>query len=120
MDFARNLLLSAPLALLLMILFFFAFSGQTTIQVQNVQQPIPGTERGLPLPFQYEYKCPITVQLTYCSTATPPLKISSLATSRIDFENAGIDYVSWFAISLLVVTILDAVTSKRFAKYGQE
>jgi hypothetical protein len=120
MDYLRNLLISAPVALLMMILFFFAFSSQTTIQIQNAQQSISGTERGVPLPFQYEYRCPITLQLTYCSAATPSLKIPALSTSRINFENAGIDYVFWLAISLSIVTMVDALTAKRFANIKQE
>lgn len=120
MDYLRNLLISAPIALLLMILFFFVSSSQTTIQIQNSQQSISGTERGVPLPFQYEYKCPVTLQVTYCSSATPSLKIRALSTSTINVENAGIDYVFWLAISLFIVTVVDALTAKRFTKYAEK
>lgn len=121
MDHARNMLISAPVALILLVLFFFAFSNQGTIQVQNEPQPVSATERGFPLPFQYVYNCPYPLQMGYCSTATPTTNPTSLSNpSSINFANAAIDYVFWFAISLAIVSILDAFTSKRYKETAEK
>lgn len=121
MDNVRNLLISAPVALLLLVVFFFAIPSQGTIQVPNAPQPVSATERGFPLIFQYVYNCPYPAQQGYCSTATPTTNPTSLSNpSSINFANAAIDYVFWFAISLLIVSIIDASTSSRFRKKAEE
>ena len=120
MDHARNLLASAPIALVLVILSFFAFSGQSMVQFQGIQQPLSATEHGFPLPFQYVNNCDLPAQMTFCSTATPPLNaIIPLNPSKIVFVSAAIDYLFWFAISFLVVTLFDALTMKRFSSQGE-
>lgn len=121
MDHTRNLLISAPVALALLIFFFFAFSSQGTIQIQNAPQPMPATVRGFPLPFQYVYNCQYPLQIGYCSTATPTTNPTSLSNpSSIDFANAALDYAIWLVVSLAVVSLVDAVTSKRFKRLEEE
>jgi hypothetical protein len=121
MDYARNLIVSVPLALLLLVLSFFGFASQTTMHVQNIQQPLSATERGFPLPYQYQYNCPFQTQAAYCSVATLPVHVPTLSNpSRVDYANAALDYVFWFAIVLLAVSVLDLATSKRFANQGHE
>lgn len=121
MDHTRNLLISAPVALGFLLLFFFAFSSQGTIQIQNAQQPLPATVRGFPLPFQYEYNCQYPLQTGYCSTATPTTNPTSLSNpSSTNFANAALDYAIWFVISLALVSSVDAATSKRYKRLEEE
>ena len=107
MDFTRDLAVSAPVALILTVLFFYAFSTSTTTQFPNIQTPLPTTARGFPLQFQYVYRpanCPVNVQVTYC---LPP------APTQTNWINAGLDYIFWFAVSLLFVCLFDFGFSKR-------
>ena len=121
MDHTRNLLVSVPVALALLILFFFAFSSQGTIQIQNAEQPLPATVRGFPLPFQYEYNCQYPLQMGYCSTATPTTNPTSLSNpSSINFANAALDYAIWFVISMALVSLVDAATTKRFQRLEED
>ena len=120
MDYVRNLLVSAPVALALVGLSFLAFSAQSTAQFPGWQQPLVATERGFPLPFQYAYNCQLP-QATYCSTATPPLNaITPSSPSIVKWANLGVDYAFWFAVSLIFVVLLDALTAKRFAEIERQ
>ena len=108
MDFTRDLLISAPVALLLTLVFFFAFSTTTTTQFPNIKTPLPTTAQGFPLQFEYVYRpanCPVNVQVTYCLPPTP---------TQTNWTNAGLDYIFWFAVSLLLVSLLDIALSKRY------
>jgi amino acid permease len=120
MDYMRNLLVSATVALALVGLSFLAFSTQSTAQFPGWQQPLATTERGFPLPFQYAYNCQVP-HVTYCATATPPLNaITPSSPYIVKWDNLGLDYAFWFAVSLVCVFLLDALTAKRFTEIEQK
>jgi hypothetical protein len=121
MYYVRNAVLSVPIAVALVVIFYFASATPTTMQVQNVQKSLPATARGFPLPYEYQFNCPYTIQATYCSISTLPVHTPTLTNpTKMNYTNAVIDYVFWFAIVFFCVSVLDAVTSKRFAKPAEE
>ncbi|HZW57173.1 MAG TPA: hypothetical protein VFF30_12860 [Nitrososphaerales archaeon] len=90
------------------VVLFFASWSTTTYQFPSAQVPLSATERGFPLAFQYVYRpadCPVNIRITYC----PPPTLS-----QFNWTNAVFDFIIWFAVSLLVVSLLDIALSKRY------
>jgi hypothetical protein len=100
-DLPMQALRSCTLAVLLLLVSFFASGSATTHW--NGSSCLPGSQNGYPLPFEYTASRSQNYPL---QTATPLCTSNaSISGAAINFVNVVLDYLFWLLISVPIVIL---------------